>query len=47
MPQTTKTRGAGALAKPAMPVKTATSAAKPGRIANLGSWAHSPKRKGK
>ena len=47
MPQTTKTKGAGALAKPAMPAKIAAPAAKPGRIANLGSWAHPPKRKGK
>ena len=47
MPQMTKTRGAGALAKLAAPVKTAAPVAKPGRIANLGVWAHPLKGKKK
>ena len=54
MPQTTKSKGAGAFSKsiaptkPAAPAaKPAAPAAKPGRISNLGSWAHPPKRKGK
>ncbi len=47
MPQTTKTKGAGAFAKSIAPAKPAAPAAKPGRISNLGSWAHPPKRKGK
>jgi hypothetical protein len=43
MPQKTKTKGAGAFAKPA-PAKAQPAAAKrAGRIANLGAWAHPPK----
>jgi hypothetical protein len=51
MPQTTKTKGAGAFSKSIAPVKT-SSAAKPattakpaGRIGNLGAFAHAPKKK--
>jgi hypothetical protein len=48
MPQTTKTKGAGAFAKSAAPVKAPAPAAKPaGRIGNLGDWAHPPKSKKK
>ena len=47
MPQTTKTKGAGAFSKSIAPAKPAAPAAKSGRISNLGSWAHPPKRKGK
>jgi hypothetical protein len=48
MPQTTKTKGAGAFAKSVAPAKApATPAKTSGRIANLGSWAHPPKHKGK
>ena len=47
MPQTTKTKGAGAFSKSVAPAKAPAPSAKSGRIANLGSWAHPPKRKGK
>ena len=47
MPQITKSKGAGAFSKSIAPAKPAAPAAKPGRISNLGSWAHPPKRKGK
>jgi hypothetical protein len=47
MPQTTKTKGAGAFAKAVAPTKAPTPAAKSGRISNLGEWAHPPKGKKK
>jgi hypothetical protein len=46
MPRITKTKGAGAFAKTVAPTKAPTTAAKTGRISNLGEWAHPPKRKG-
>ena len=47
MPQITKSKGAGAFSKSIAPAKPAAPAAKPGRISNLGSWAHPPKGKKK
>jgi len=48
MPRITKTKGAGSFAKSIALTKPAAAPAKStGRIANLGSWAHPPKRKGK
>ena len=45
MPQTTKTKGAGAFAKAVAPTKAPAKPA--GRIANLGVWAHPLKGKKK
>jgi hypothetical protein len=47
MPRITKTKGAGTFAKAVAPTKAPTTAAKTGRISNLGEWAHPPKGKKK